>query len=237
VGTFLFGIFFVGYHMIYEERKKHTDGMEYLSDWTILLLFATEGALGLSMYRKEREEGDLNGLANALTIAYATTWTMNLVASAGAWFSFFAYPMCATLEGVDDYPKCYLEWYRLTEHAANIVVLFLEFLCGAMPIRRRDFGWPILFMEAYVLFSWFSLWRSGKVVYDMFAFSKGLESLAWHNGAFLGTTAAFFIALRLHQRKGYRTAPGVRAAGPFIVARVDGEGAGEADPLVDRPKT
>ncbi|OUS44331.1 hypothetical protein BE221DRAFT_117512 [Ostreococcus tauri] len=160
VGTFLFGIFFVGYHMIYEERKKHTDGMEYLSDWTILLLFATEGALGLSMYRTEREEGDLNGLANALTIAYATTWTMNLVASAGAWFSFFAYPMCATLEGVDDYPKCYLEWYRLTEHVANIVVLFLEFLCGAMPIRRRDFGWPILFMEAYVLFTEMNKWRS-----------------------------------------------------------------------------
>ena len=36
--------------MVYEEGKKHTDGMAYLSDWTILWLCGVEGALGSVSY-------------------------------------------------------------------------------------------------------------------------------------------------------------------------------------------
>lgn len=235
VGVFAFGVFFLVYHLMYEESRKHTDGMQYLSDWTLLFLCAVEGALGLNMYRTERAEGDLDRLTNVLVIGYGTAWAVNLVASGGAWYSFFAYPMCKTLEGVDNYPQCYLEWYRLSEHAGNLVVLVLELLCGGMPMRRRDFGWSILFMQAYVYWCWFRYFRAGGVAtYDMFDFSKGMESLMWHNLVFFGTTAAFFIALKLHQSKGYRTAAGVRAAGPFIIARVADA---EAEPLVSSSAT
>jgi hypothetical protein len=220
LGTFLFGVFFLCYHLIYEESKKHTDGMEYLSDWTILFLCATEGALAFSMFRTEKEPGALTTLTNILVIAYGVSWSLNLVSSAGAWYSFFAYPMCQQLEGVDNYPDCYLEWYRLAEHAGNLVVLLLELLLGAMPMRRRDFGWSILFMEAYVLFCWFRYVFHGVLVYEMFDFSLGMEALAWYNVAFFGTTLAFFISLKLHQPKGYRTNG---RAGIFTYETVDGE--------------
>jgi len=229
VGTFLFGLFFVGYHLVYEESKKRTDGMAYLSDWTILWLCGVEGALGWAMRKTESEPGALDRLTNRLVIAYGVAWSTNLVSSGGAWFSFFAYPMCETLEGVDNYPKCYLEWYRLAEHAFNLVVLLLELLLGAVPMRRRDFGWSILFVHVYVLHCWFRSFVLGQpVVYDMFKFSTGLPSVAWYNGVFFLTSLAFFISLKLHQPRGYRTQG--RAAGPFMVERV--AGAAESRPLV-----
>lgn len=230
IGTFLFGLFFIGYHLVYEESKKRTDGLEYLSDWTILWLCGVEGALGWAMRKTESEPGSLDRLTNRLVIAYGVAWSTNLVSSGGAWYSFFAYPMCKTLEGVDNYPKCYLEWYRLAEHAFNLVVLLLELLLGAVPMRRRDFGWSILFVHVYVLHCWFRSFVLGEpVVYDMFNFSTGLPSVAWYNGVFFGTSLAFFISLKLHQPKGYRTQG--RAAGPFMIERVAGVDA-ESDPLV-----
>jgi hypothetical protein len=33
----------------------------------------------------------------------------------------------------------------------------------------------------------------------------------------------FFVCLKFHQHKGYRTAAHVRAAGPFVIARVRGD--------------
>ena len=225
MGTFAFGVFFFCYHMVYEHsmQGRKTDGFDYLSDWTILLLFILEGALGMNMYRTEREEGELDGLTNVLVIAYGVAWTTNVLSSAGAWYSFFAFPMCRALEGVDDYPDCYLEWYRLVEHAGNMVVLLLEFLLGALPMRRRDFGWSILFVQAYVFFCWYRFYVTGKSVYVMFDFAKGFESLAWHNLVFFATTLFFFVCLKFHQHKGYRTAAHVRAAGPFVIARVRGD--------------
>lgn len=215
--------------MVYEEGKKHTDGMAYLSDWTILWLCGVEGALGWAMRKTESEPGALDRLTNRLVIAYGVAWSTNLVSSGGAWFSFFAYPMCETLEGVDNYPKCYLEWYRLAEHAFNLVILLLELLLGAVPMRRRDFGWSILFVHVYVLHCWFRSFVLGQpVVYDMFKFSTGLPSVAWYNAVFFLTSLAFFISLKLHQPRGYRTQG--RAAGPFMVERV--AGAAESRPLV-----
>ena len=46
--------------MVYEEGKKHTDGMAYLSDWTILWLCGVEGALGWAMRKTESEPGALD---------------------------------------------------------------------------------------------------------------------------------------------------------------------------------
>jgi hypothetical protein len=47
--------------------------------------------------------------------------------------------------------------------------------------------------------------------------------LAWHNLVFFATTLIFFVCLKFHQHKGYRTAAHVRAAGPFVIARVRGD--------------
>jgi hypothetical protein len=222
MGTFLFGVFFLCYHLLYEERRKHTDGMDYLSDWTILWLCATEGALAFNMRREEKEDRAFDRVTNMLVIAYGVSWSMNIMSSAGAWYSFFAYPMCAQLEGEDNYPACYLEWYRLAEHAGNLVVLLLELALGAMPMRRRDFGWSILFMETYVLYCWARMLSTGHAVYEMFDFTGGLEALAWYNIAFFGTSTAFFLALKLHQHKGYRTNGRV---GVFTFEKVAGEDA------------
>jgi len=227
MGTFLYGLFFVAYHLGYEESKKHTDGFQYLSDWTFVLLCFTEGALAWNMQRVEKNEGDFNTRTNVMVILYSVCWSMNLVASAGAWYSFFFYPMCKTLEGVDNYPACYLEWYRLSEHALNLLILALEYAFGTLPMRRRDFGWSILFMQFYIFFTWIILLRTGHVVYDMFYFDKGLSALAWYNGAFFGTGLAFFLSLKIHQPKGYRTNG---RAGIFTYERVAGEG--ETAPLV-----
>ena len=221
LGTFLFGIFFCVYHLGYEESKKHTDGFEYLSDWTFVLLCVTEGALAWCMQGVEPSEGAYNARTNILVILYSVCWSTNLVSSAGAWFSYFAYPLCATLEGVDNYPACYLEWYRLSEHALNLVILVLEYAFGALPMRRRDFGWSILFLQAYVFAVWLRYYYTSRMVYDMFAFTKGLSALAWYNGAFFGTTLAFFASLKLHQAKGYRTNG---RAGLFTYERVAGAG-------------
>ena len=74
LGTFLFGVFFLCYHLIYEESKKHTDGMEYLSDWTILFLCATEGALAFSMFRTEKEPGALTALTSRVSVFCHPRW-------------------------------------------------------------------------------------------------------------------------------------------------------------------
>ena len=43
LAVFAFAVFFVLYHLCYENILHHTDGMEYLSDWTFVLLGATFG--------------------------------------------------------------------------------------------------------------------------------------------------------------------------------------------------
>jgi hypothetical protein len=64
----------------------------------------------------------------------------------------------------------------------------------------------------------------------MFDFSRNFECLAWHNLVFFATTLIFFVCLKFHQHKGYRTAAHVRAAGPFVIARVRGD----ADDVAER---
>ena len=231
LGTFLYGVFFCVYHLGYENIKKHTDGFEYLSDWTFVLLCVTEGALAWCMQGVEPSEGAYNARTNVLVILYSVCWSSNLLSSAGAWYSFFFYPMCVTLEGVNNYPACYLEWYRLSEHALNLVILVLEYAFGVLPMRRRDFGWSILFLQAYIFVTWINYYLTGYVTYDMFDFAKGLVALAWYNAVFFGTALAFFIALKLHQPKGYRTNG---RAGLFTYERVAGD---ESRPLTGTSST
>jgi hypothetical protein len=120
-------------------------------------------------------------------------WSTNILSTIGAWYSFVFFPQCVALEGVDNYPWCYLEWYRLSEHGLNMIMLGLDWAFGAVPVRRGDLGHTLVFMAVYTVWTWYLQITTGKCPYVMFDFNAGWESVAWFNAAMAGTSAAFFL--------------------------------------------
>lgn len=103
-----FGVFFVLYHLCYENILHHTDGMEYLSDWTFVLLAIVMGLLAFhSLGKTPTSGGDASGggdahherLAEFTVALHGVCWSSNIVSTAGAWYSFFFFPVCESLEG------------------------------------------------------------------------------------------------------------------------------------------
>ena len=198
---FLFGIFFVGYHLCYENILHHTDGMEYLSDWTIVLLCFVMGLLSWHSLVKD-PEGSVPGWVTELAvIAYGVAWSSNIMSTVGAWYSFFFYPICETLEGVNNYPWCYLEWYRLTEHGLNMLVLLGDWRWGCVPVRRKDLGWSVVFLEVYAVWAWFVMFKTGRCPYDMFDFAAGWGVLPWLIAALGGIAICHALARWAHVRR------------------------------------
>ena len=104
----LFGVFFVTYHLCYENILHHTDGMEYLSDWTIVLLCFVTGLLAWHSLVEDPSKSVPGWVTELAVIAHGVAWSSNIMATIGAWYSFFFYPICETLEGVNNWPWCYL---------------------------------------------------------------------------------------------------------------------------------
>ena len=108
-----FGIFFVLYHLCYENILHHTDGMEYLSDWTFILLAVVMGLLAFHSLgngipsRPAGGDGsnvaDTHEILAEVTVAmHGVCWSSNIVSTAGAWYSFFFFPVCESLEGEEE---------------------------------------------------------------------------------------------------------------------------------------
>jgi hypothetical protein len=191
LAVFAFAVFFVLYHLCYENIKHHTDGMEYLSDWTFVLLGAVFGMF--SAFSLAPETFASENVADLAVVAHSVVWPTNILSTIGAWYSFVFFPQCVALEGVDNYPWCYLEWYRLSEHGLNMIMLGLDWAFGAVPVRRGDLGHTLVFMAVYTVWTWYLQITTGKCPYVMFDFNAGWESVAWFNAAMAGTSAAFFL--------------------------------------------
>ena len=208
---FAYGVFFVAYHLCYENVKNHTDGMEYLSDWTFILLGMVFGLL--AMFSLQPSTAEAPQLVELTTAMHGVCWSSNIVSTAGAWYSFFFFPVCKSLEGVDNYPWCYLEWYRITEHALNMVFLFGDCFAGAVPVRRKDLGWSVIFLQCYAVYTWHRMFTTGKCAYIMFDFSTGWASIAWTNAAFVGIALAHVVTERLFALRDRRRQGGVGNVG------------------------
>ena len=194
---FAFAVFFVLYHLCYENILHHTDGMEFLSDWTFVLLGAAFGmTAAFSLAPGLVGTVSSENVADLCVVAHSVVWPTNILSTVGAWYSFVFFPQCVALEGVDNYPWCYLEWYRLAEHGLNMVVLGLDWYFGAVPVRRGDLGHTLVFMGAYTVWTWYLQITTGKCPYVMFDFTTGWTSVAWFNAAMAGVTAAFFLVKR-----------------------------------------
>lgn len=198
---FCFGVFFVLYHLCYENILHKTDGMEYLSDWTFVLLGLVFGLLAWHSLAPASAGPKLTELTVAL---HGVCWSTNIVSTLGAWYSFFFFPQCESLEGVDNYPACYLEWYRLTEHGLNMLILFGDYAVGLVPVRRKDYGHSILFLSVYSLWTWYVWFRDGKCPYVMFDFNAGWSSVPWYAFSYAGVSAAFFLVRRLYAARDAR---------------------------------
>ena len=203
---FAFSIFFVLYHLCYENIKNHTDGLEYLSDWTFILMGITFGFLTFYSLTPNALGGE--GLANFTRIAHSTTWPTNILSTVGAWYSFLFSPQCVALEGVDNYPWCYLEWYRLSEHGLNMIILGFDWYLGAIPVKRGDFGWTLIFLGVYSVWTMYLQFHTGNCPYVMFDFNSGWLSVPWFNAAFVGVSAAFFLTKKLFDVRDAKTGNG-----------------------------
>ena len=191
LAVFAFAVFFVLYHLCYENILHPTDGMEYLSDWTFVLLGATFGMTSLFSLAPTFFASET--VADLAVVAHSVVWPTNILSTIGAWYSFVFFPQCVALEGVDNYPWCYLEWYRLSEHGLNMIMLGLDWAFGAVPMRRGDLGHTLVFMAVYTVWTWYLQFTTGKCPYVMFDFNAGWESVAWYNAAMAGVVAAFFL--------------------------------------------
>jgi len=157
-------------------------------------------------------------------IAHSTTWPTNVVSTTGAWYSFVFFPQCFALEGVDNYPWCYLEWYRLCEHGLNMVILFLDWNFGKVPIKRGDFGYSLLFLGTYSAWTMYLQFHTGKCPYVMFDFNSGWASVPWFNAAFVGVSGAFFLSKYLFDRRDLKREEGVGGAVLPVHAKYDAVG-------------
>ena len=147
--------------------------MEYLSDWTIVLLCFVTGLLSWHSLVEDPSASVPGWVTELAVIAHGVAWSSNIMATIGAWYSFFFYPICETLEGVNNWPKCYLEWYRLAEHGLNMLVLLGDWRWGCVPLRRKDLGWSVIFLETYAMWAWLIMFNTGRCPYDMFDFGTG----------------------------------------------------------------
>ena len=82
--------------------------MEYLSDWTIVLLCFVTGLLSWHSLVEDPSASVPGWVTELAVIAHGVAWSSNIMATIGAWYSFFFYPICETLEGVNNWPWCYL---------------------------------------------------------------------------------------------------------------------------------
>ena len=196
---FCFGVFFVLYHLCYENIIHKTDGMEYLSDWTFVLLGVVFGLLGAHSLLAPGAVAP--SLTETAVVLHGICWSTNILSTAGAWYSFFFFPQCESLEGVDNYPACYLEWYRLTEHGLNMLILLGDYAVGLVPVRRKDYGHSLVFLAVYIVWTWYVWSRDGKCPYVMFVFNAGWSSVPWFNFSFVGVTAAFFLTEKMYARR------------------------------------
>ena len=178
---FCFGVFFVLYHLCYENILHQTDGMEYLSDWTFVLLGLVFGLLAWHSLAPASAGPKLTELT---VVLHGVCWSTNIVSTFGAWYSFLFFPQCESLEGVDNYPDCYLEWYRFTEHGLNMLILFGDYAVGLVPVRRKDYGYSILFLSVYAMWSWYLWFHVGKCPYVMFDFNAGWSSVPWYASSY-----------------------------------------------------
>ena len=221
--TFVFALFFVLYHLCYENIIHRTDGLEYLSDWTFISLGVTFGFLTAYSLSPNTMSG-YPATATFTRIAHSTTWPTNVVSTTGAWYSFVFFPQCLALEGVDNYPWCYLEWYRLCEHGLNMVILFLDWNFGKVPIKRGDFGYSLLFLGTYSAWTMYLQFHTGKCPYVMFDFNSGWASVPWFNAAFVGVSGAFFLSKYLFDRRDLKREEGVGGAVLPVHAKYDAVG-------------
>ena len=179
--------------------------MEYLSDWTFVLLGATFGMTAAFSLAPGLAGGGSSGwredVADLAIVAHSVVWPTNILSTIGAWYSFVFFPQCVALEGVDNYPWCYLEWYRLSEHGLNMIMLGLDWAFGAVPMRRGDLGHTLVFMAVYTVWTWYLQFTTGKCPYVMFDFNAGWESVAWFNAAMAGTLAAFFLVKKAYDAR------------------------------------
>ena len=204
LAVFAFAVFFVLYHLCYENIKHHTDGMEYLSDWTFVLLGAVFGMF--SAFSLAPETFASENVADLAVVAHSVVWPTNILSTIGAWYSFVFFPQCVALEGVDNYPWCYLEWYRLSEHGLNMIMLALDGYFGNVPIRRGDLGHTLVFMAVYTVWTWYLQVTTGKCPYVMFDFNAGWESVAWFNAAMAGVVVAFFLVKKAYDARDAKNA-------------------------------
>ena len=191
---------FVLYHLCYENILHQTDGMEYLSDWTFVLLGLVFGLL--AWHLAPASAGPK--LTELTVVLHGVCWSTNIVSTFGAWYSFLFFPQCESLEGVDNYPDCYLEWYRFTEHGLNMLILFGDYAVGLVPVRRKDYGYSILFLSVYAMWSWYLWFHVGKCPYVMFDFNAGWSSVPWYASSYAGLSAAFFLIQRLYAARDAR---------------------------------
>ena len=80
--------------------------MEYLSDWTIILLSVTMGLLAFYSLGAGGGDNLTNGgtesqerLAEFTVALHGVCWSSNIVSTVGAWYSFIFFPVCESLEG------------------------------------------------------------------------------------------------------------------------------------------
>ena len=227
---FAFAVFFVLYHLCYENVVHETDGMDYLSDWTFVLLGVVSGATAAYSLRPELFGSDRHA-ANLTAALYTVAWTSNTLSTAGAWYSFVFFPQCVALEGVDNYPWCYLEWYRLSEHGLNMLILFGEWSLGAVPFRGGDYGHTVVFIAVYAVWTWYLQLFLGKCPYVMFGFDAGWSSVAWLNAALVGVSGVFFSVKRMHDSRDAAGAAETRTLPTRVkygtAEKTDGENADE----------
>ena len=62
----------------------------------------------------------------------------------------------------------------------NMLVLLGDWRWGCVPLRRKDLGWSVIFLETYAMWAWLIMFNTGRCPYDMFDFGTG-----WTEGKFI----------------------------------------------------
>ena len=61
-----------------------------------------------------------------------------------------------------------------------MLVLLGDWRWGCVPLRRKDLGWSVIFLETYAMWAWLIMFNTGRCPYDMFDFGTG-----WTEGKFI----------------------------------------------------
>jgi hypothetical protein len=82
-----------------------------------------------------------------------------------------------------------------------MLVLLGDWRWGCVPLRRKDLGWSVIFLETYAMWAWLIMFNTGRCPYDMFDFGTGWTEIPWLCAALAGIAACHMAARWMYARR------------------------------------